>query len=217
MTLRGLLFPFGQTAGVCTLVALVLTSAGLARPILDDDDDDEKVEARQIAHQAFVENCLMCHGEEMTTRQRLTPKQWTAEVEKMIGWGTPLPPDRKDGLIAYLSAAYPATGTAPPPARIKPEAVAALDRQDAPGAAVAIDEADPQRGGALFTQHCVVCHGPTARGGEIGVNLVAKPILVRDEEFHTLLHQGRRRMPSFAPVLDTQAETDLLAYLRQTR
>jgi len=45
----------------------------------------------------------MCHGEDMTTRQRLTTKQWTAEVEKMIGWGSPLPPDRKQPLIDHLA------------------------------------------------------------------------------------------------------------------
>ena len=217
MNLRGLLFPFSLTAGACTLVALVLTSAGQARPTLDDDDDDEKAEARFVAQQAFTENCLMCHGEEMTSRQRLTPKQWTAEVEKMIGWGTPLPPERKDGLIAYLSESYPTGKPTPPAARLTPAEALATDRQDAPGAAVAIDEADLHCGAALFVQHCVVCHGPNARGGEIGVNLVTKPILVRDDEFHALLHQGLRRMPSFAPVLDTKAETDLLAYLRQTR
>ena len=214
MNLRGLLFPGGLTAGAFALVALVLTSAGLARPTLDDD---EKAEARQIAHQAFVENCLMCHGAEMTSRQRLTPKQWTAEVEKMVGWGAPLPPERKDGLIAYLTESYPTGKPTPPAARMAPAEALASDRQDAPGAAVAIAQADPQRGAALFTQHCVVCHGPNARGGEIGVNLVTKPILVRDDEFHVLLRQGLRRMPGFAPVLDTPAQTDILAYLRQTR
>ena len=216
MNLRGLLLPFGLTAGSLGLVALVLTSAGLARPILDDDDDD-KAEARFVAQQAFTENCLMCHGEEMTSRQRLTPKQWTAEVEKMMGWGSPLPLDRKDGLIAYLIESYPTGKATPPAARMAPADALVRDRQDAPEVAVAIDGADPQRGAALFVQHCVACHGPNARGGEIGVNLVAKPILVRDDEFHALLHQGLRRMPSFAPVLDTRAETDLLAYLRQTR
>ena len=216
MNLRGMLFPFGLSTGAFAVAALVLTSAGLARPTLDDDDD-EKAEARQIAHQGFVENCLMCHGEEMTSRQRLTAKQWTAEVEKMMGWGSPLPPERKDGLIAYLTESYPNGKATPPAARMAPADALASDRQDAPGVAVAIDGADPQRGAALFVQHCVACHGPNARGGEIGVNLVTKPILVRDDEFHTLLHQGLRRMPSFAPVLDPKAETDLLAYLRQTR
>ena len=41
---------------------------------------------------SFVENCLMCHGEDMTTRQRLTTKQWTAEVEKMVDGARPCRP-----------------------------------------------------------------------------------------------------------------------------
>ena len=197
------------------LAALALVAA--ARPSRADDDDEEKAEQRQVARLAFVENCLMCHGEDMTSRQRLTPKQWTAEVEKMIGWGTPLPPERKEGLIAYLSETYPSTLAPPPVERISPAQALATDRQDAPEAAPLVIAADGARGSALFAQHCVVCHGAAARGGEIGVNLVAKPILAREDEFRDLLAHGRRRMPVFGAVLDARAQSDLLAYLRQAR
>lgn len=208
-----MLLACGLVAALATLAAGTSPPAGTTR----DDDDDEKAERRQLANQAFVENCLMCHGADMTTRQRLTPKQWTAEVEKMIGWGTPLPLDRKDALIAYLSEQYPPTKSPEPIERITPDAALATDRQDAPAAASSLAAADPAHGSALFTQHCVVCHGPEARGGEIGVNLVTRPILVREDEFRATLTQGRRRMPSFAPVLDARGQADLLAYLRQRR
>lgn len=46
--------------------------------------------------------CLHCHSADMIRQQRLTEKQWTAEVTKMIGWGAAVPEDRKDALVAYL-------------------------------------------------------------------------------------------------------------------
>ena len=219
MTLRsGILARFGLVVGSATACLVLALGASSARsaPRADDDDDD-KLEQRQVARQAFVENCLMCHGEDMTSRQRLTPKQWTAEVEKMIGWGTPLPLERKDGLIAYLSETYPAGRPAPPPERITPEAALASDRQDAPEAAARVTRADPRRGEALFARDCASCHGPGARGGEIGINLVSSPILVREDQFRATLHGGKRRMPGFATVLDEEAQSDLLAWLRQAR
>ena len=46
--------------------------------------------------------CLHCHSADMVRQQRLTEKQWAAEVAKMIGWGTAVPEDKKDALVAYL-------------------------------------------------------------------------------------------------------------------
>jgi mono/diheme cytochrome c family protein len=195
---------------VAGFVALPWSSAP-ARP---DDDDEERLIRREEARRSFVENCLMCHGEDMTTRQRLTTKQWTAEVEKMAGWGAPLPPDRKQPLIDYLAETYPNTQAAPPPGRITPEEVAGLDRQAPPSA---LPSADPARGEVLFATHCAVCHGPNARGAELGTNLVEKPVLLREDEFRTLIRDGRRRMPSFAAVLDEPRQADLLAWLRRAR
>ena len=46
--------------------------------------------------------CLHCHSADMVRQQRLTEKQWTAEVNKMIGWGAAVPDDQKAALVAYL-------------------------------------------------------------------------------------------------------------------
>ncbi|MEO8432981.1 MAG: hypothetical protein ABI592_15865 [Acidobacteriota bacterium] len=46
--------------------------------------------------------CLVCHSADIVVQQRLTEKQWGAEVTKMIGWGADVHPDRKDELVAYL-------------------------------------------------------------------------------------------------------------------
>jgi hypothetical protein len=46
--------------------------------------------------------CLNCHSADMIRQQRLTAKQWQANVTKMIGWGAVVPEDQRDALVAYL-------------------------------------------------------------------------------------------------------------------
>jgi hypothetical protein len=50
--------------------------------------------------------CLQCHSASMAVQQRLTDKQWARVVDKMIGWGSAVPPEKKDELIAYLAANF---------------------------------------------------------------------------------------------------------------
>lgn len=54
---------------------------------------------KAVADQA----CLQCHSASMATQQKLNEKQWTREVDKMIGWGAAVPSDKKDDLVGYLS------------------------------------------------------------------------------------------------------------------
>jgi len=46
--------------------------------------------------------CLHCHSADMIRQQRLTEKQWTAEVNKMVGWGAVVPEDQRAALVGYL-------------------------------------------------------------------------------------------------------------------
>jgi hypothetical protein len=46
--------------------------------------------------------CMTCHSADMIAQQRLTERQWTAEITKMVGWGADVPADRRDELVAYL-------------------------------------------------------------------------------------------------------------------
>ena len=188
---------------VAPIVAVIL----LARPAATARDDDPEL-TEALAVRSYEANCLMCHGGEMVDRQRLTPKQWAAEVEKMVGWGAPLPKEEAPGLVAYLSKTYPSTRAPAPTVAVDAEAIAA----DVPEPAVT--HGDAARGGSLFAAHCASCHGPGAMGAEVGINLVERPILGRSEEYRRVLREGRRRMPSFKPVLDAAAEDDVLAWLR---
>ena len=50
--------------------------------------------------------CYQCHAADLLAQQRLTEKQWTASVEKMMRWGANVPPADKDVIVRYLARHY---------------------------------------------------------------------------------------------------------------
>ena len=50
--------------------------------------------------------CLACHAADIVVQQHLTEKQWAADVTKMIGWGAPVPEDKKSEIVAYFVAHF---------------------------------------------------------------------------------------------------------------
>jgi hypothetical protein len=46
--------------------------------------------------------CVFCHSVDIVAQQRLTEKQWAAEVVKMTNWGADVPADKREELVAYL-------------------------------------------------------------------------------------------------------------------
>ena len=204
---------------VAALALLGLGWLGVAlAPAADNNDkeqDADRAERLAAGTMAFRENCLMCHAEEMTSRLRLSDKQWAAEVDKMIGWGAPVPPDRKPMLLEYLVNAYSGPGAAPvaPPARMAP-AVALADAHAEPPAQMTGDVA---HGAVLYVQNCATCHGTDAHGGDLGTSLVEKPVLLQPAGFAAVVRQGLRRMPGFTAALKPENEADILAWLRTRR
>ena len=56
------------------------------------------------APRAKVEaSCYACHSADLIVQQRLTEKQWTATVEKMMRWGAAVKDEDKAAMIAYLA------------------------------------------------------------------------------------------------------------------
>jgi hypothetical protein len=47
--------------------------------------------------------CYRCHSAELLLQQRLTEKQWTATVEKMMRWGAVVSEKEKPVVIDYLT------------------------------------------------------------------------------------------------------------------
>lgn len=53
---------------------------------------------------ALVEaSCFTCHSADMLVQQRLTEKQWTAAVDKMIRWGAVVKEGDKPAMLVYLA------------------------------------------------------------------------------------------------------------------
>ncbi|MFL6248473.1 MAG: hypothetical protein ACJ74H_20790 [Thermoanaerobaculia bacterium] len=63
--------------------------------------------------------CYACHSADLLAQQRLTPKQWTATVEKMMRWGAVVPPEKKTPIIGYLAKHF-GPGNKFVPTRVRP-------------------------------------------------------------------------------------------------
>lgn len=107
----------------------------------------------------------------------------------------------------------PAKSPIPLPERITLRAALALIRPEGPPSL----GGDGARGAALYASHCATCHGPDARGGDLGTCLVEKPVLLRPAEYAEIVRDGLRRMPGFAAALKPEQEADILAWLRTLR
>jgi hypothetical protein len=59
-------------------------------------------------------SCLPCHSPDILVQQRLTEKQWTAAVDKMIRWGAVMKDSDKPAMVAYLSKNFGVTNTFTP-------------------------------------------------------------------------------------------------------
>ena len=50
--------------------------------------------------------CLVCHSGDILRQQRLTEKQWTAAITKMVGWGAALTEGERAQLLPYLTVYF---------------------------------------------------------------------------------------------------------------
>jgi hypothetical protein len=45
---------------------------------------------------------VVCHNDDVIRQQRLTRAQWTAEINKMTGWGARIDDAGRNALLDYL-------------------------------------------------------------------------------------------------------------------
>jgi mono/diheme cytochrome c family protein len=207
-----------RALSVLAMLAISGALLGLAgnhaqQPPTATDDDDEAAYLAKVAERNLMENCLICHEESMITRQRLTPAQWQAEIDKMISWGAPLPAEARQPLTEYLSRVYSDLQPLPEPRRMALKETGSLELPVS-GPPVTL-HGDTASGERLYAANCANCHGPMALGAELGPCLVGKAILVHPEAYHRVVRDGLRRMPGFQKVLTAAQEEDLLNWLRQ--
>ncbi len=203
-------------ASIGLVVAVpALSIGGVSPPARQEppDDDDEAAIREAMVRRSLEENCLICHAEDMIAGQRLTPAQWKAEVDKMLGWGSPLPKEAAAPLVDYLSRKYSDRERPPVPSRSSLRQLASYEiplERAAPIPAAG----DLPRGERLYAANCATCHGPTALGGDLGPALVGKAILDRPQDYNRIVTQGLRRMPGTRLTLSAAEQAEILGWLR---
>ena len=212
-----------------TVYMLSLWQRDVPASYLSPDKIEEKARALHpvplSGEQVYRQYCFGCHGEG-------TYGGWNKLFKRFI------PAVRGSGLLAMATPDYLRTniakgrpGTQMPPweaGGLQPaEITAVIDylRAAAPAAlppGPLVARGDAKRGGVLFAQNCVGCHGVGGRGG-VAPEL-ANPTFqaaANDGFIVTTIRHGRlgTAMPSFqraeAPALSDAEIGDLLAYLRE--
>lgn len=82
-----------------------------------------------------------------------------------------------------------------------------------PGASQEASKAQPSSGEELYRASCVVCHGTRGMGG-VGPRLAGNPVLLNDQAFWKVVHEGRHVMPPLKGVVTDQQMTDIRAWLK---
>ena len=72
---------------------------------------------------------------------------------------------------------------------------------------------DSTRGEELYNASCIVCHGSRAEGG-IGPKLAGNAVLLNDQAFWKVVHEGRHVMPPQKGLVTDQQLNDIRAWLK---
>ena len=92
--------------------------------------------------------------------------------------------------------------------------VAAFFAQAGPTERQRVDNAAADRGRLVYTQHCINCHGSTAKGTDRGPDLIRSSIVLRDRLGNGIGPAAQKRPTHQATLTDTQA-VDLSHFLHQ--
>jgi alcohol dehydrogenase (cytochrome c) len=79
-------------------------------------------------------------------------------------------------------------------------------------------QSPPERGQALYSEHCAACHGATAEGGSApDLTNPRWQAQTSDADFDRILREGvaGRPMPAFGATLDAAARAAVIAHLRE--
>ena len=90
-----------------------------------------------------------------------------------------------------------------------------LAAQGGPTDRPAVDEAAAARGRGLYAQHCINCHGSTAKGGPNGPDLIRSTAVLRDRLGASIGPAIREKASSHAASLTQAQIVDLSHFLRQ--
>jgi cytochrome c oxidase cbb3-type subunit 3 len=119
--------------------------------------------------------------------------------------------------LALVNTKAPAQGPPPGPGRAGRGGGGGLTR--GPDDQPQVDPAAADRGGTLYLAECVNCHGPKARGGDKGADLVRSQVVLHDRfgsQLGPFLQKGHKlQSDKSASTLSAAQTTDLANFLRQ--
>lgn len=127
--------------------------------------------------------CSACHAAEIVLGKGMSREQWGGVVSNMIGRGAKGTDAEFAEIVDYLSKNLPpkAVSGAPKagarPAR--PRGGGLLAQAGANDKQV-VDEDAANRGRVIYTAECITCHGPKARGGRLGSDIVRSLVVLED-------------------------------------
>jgi mono/diheme cytochrome c family protein len=148
----------------------------------------------------------------------MTREQWGSIVSNMISRGAKGSDEEFAQVVDYLAknlpplkegAAPSATSKAPPRPRNLIDQAGANDKH-------VVDEDAAARGKSLYIAQCITCHGPRARGGERGPDLVRSLVVLHDRYGNTIgpyLTKDHPNAKSF--TLTPEQMVDLSHFLHQ--
>lgn len=59
----------------------------------------------QDTSKLVYDRCTVCHNQDRWEGKKMTEKQWSQTVDKMVRWGAELTPEENDLVVSYLTAA----------------------------------------------------------------------------------------------------------------
>jgi len=80
-------------------IALAVSAAVIPAPA-------QEVAIPQTPGWELIMRCMICHSVEIAVQQRFGPQGWSDTLDRMIGYGAPIPPEDKRVLMAYLLRHY---------------------------------------------------------------------------------------------------------------
>ena len=147
----------------------------------------------------------------------MTREQWGSIVSNMISRGAKGSDEEFAQVVEYLAKNLPPLkeGTAPV-GKAKPARPPSMLDQAGSNDKQVVDEEAAARGKTIYTAQCVTCHGPQARGGERGPDLVRSLVVLHDRYGSTIGPFLAKDHPNAKSMTLTQPQiADLSHFLHQ--
>lgn len=160
--------------------------------------------------------CGVCHPATIVIGRGMTQQGWESVVASMISRGAKGTPSDFKAITDYLARNFPPDQ---PTAKAGSHPTRTGRPHAGPGDQQIVDPDAAVRGKTVYTADCLSCHGPMARGGSGGPDLVRSSIVLHDRYGNVLAPYLRDKHPKTdaAPItaLSKANIQDLSHFLRE--